>query len=54
MEEGTAKELALSDNPDIRRVWHNDEWYYAVVDTIAFLLPENKDPGGYFRSSKRR
>jgi hypothetical protein len=52
MEEGTTKELVLSDNPDIRRVWHNNEWYYVVVDTIAFLLPDNKDPGGYWRYLK--
>ena len=52
MEEETMKELALSNNPDIRRVWHRDEWYYAVVDTIAFLLPDNKDPGNYWRYLK--
>src|SRR5690349_741894 len=39
--------------PNVRRVWHQGEWYYAVVDIIAFLT-ESKEPGNYWRSAKRR
>ncbi len=40
--------------PEVRQVWHNDEWYYAIVDIIAFLLPDSKDPGAYWRNTKKR
>jgi hypothetical protein len=39
--------------PEVRRIWHRGEWYYAVVDIIAFLT-ESKDPGGYWRNTKKR
>jgi DNA-damage-inducible protein D len=40
-------------HPEVRRVWHRGEWYYAVIDLIAFLT-ESKDPGGYWRNTKKR
>jgi DNA-damage-inducible protein D len=40
-------------HPDVRRIWHQDEWYYAIVDIIAFLT-ESKDPSGYWRNTKKR
>jgi DNA-damage-inducible protein D len=39
--------------PEVRRVWHQGEWYYAVIDLVAFLT-ESKDPGGYWRNTKKR
>jgi DNA-damage-inducible protein D len=40
-------------HPDVRRIWHRGEWYYAIVDIIAFLT-ESKDPGAYWRNTKKR
>ena len=37
----------------IRHVWHNDHWYFSVVDVIA-ALTDSADPGNYWTVLKRR
>ena len=37
----------------IRRQWHNDRWYFSVVDVIA-VLTDSADPGNYWTVLKRR
>lgn len=37
----------------IRRLWHNDEWWYAVVDVIE-VLTESPNPAVYWRVLKKR
>jgi hypothetical protein len=39
--------------PEVRRVWDENEWYYAIVDFIA-LWTESLDPNEYWRKMKRR
>jgi hypothetical protein len=39
--------------PEIRRVWYNNEWYYAVVDFIK-LWTESPKPNDYWRVMKSR
>src|SRR5260370_998627 len=39
--------------PEIRRVWYEGEWWYAVVDFIA-LWTESTDPARYWRIMKLR
>lgn len=39
--------------PNIRREWFNNEWYYTIVDIIEFLT-ESTDPGSYWHTMKRR
>ena len=41
-----SKSLALFEQQTIRRVWHNDEWYYSIVDVIA-VLTESSNPRNY-------
>lgn len=37
----------------LRRVWHQGEWWHSVVDVVG-ALTESKDPGGYWRNTKKR
>jgi DNA-damage-inducible protein D len=39
--------------PDIRRHWYNNEWYYSIVDIVGFLT-DSKDPSSYWRTLKKR
>lgn len=53
MDKEPTKELSLSTS-DIRRVWHNNTWYYVIVDVLAYVLPEAKDHANYWRVLKNR
>lgn len=44
--------VVFNDNK-IRRVMHNNEWWFVVVDVIA-ALTGSADPSGYFKDMKRR
>jgi len=37
----------------LRRIWHQGEWWHSVVDVVG-ALTESKDPGGYWRNTKKR
>lgn len=37
----------------VRRVWHNEEWYYAIVDVVE-VLTESPDPSAYWRNLKKQ
>jgi DNA-damage-inducible protein D len=37
----------------IRRVWHNDEWWFSVID-VCLALTESVDASGYWRKLKQR
>ena len=38
---------------EIRKEWHNEEWYFSVVDVIS-LLTESPNPSRYWADLKRR
>ena len=38
---------------EIRRIWHNEEWYFNVSDVIA-VLTDSKDAKNYWRGLKKR
>lgn len=45
--------LIVFENQSIRRTWHNEEWWYSVVD-ICTILTESVDGGAYWRKLKQR
>lgn len=45
--------LAIFEGRKIRRIWHDEDWYYSVVDVIG-VLTDSKNPKGYLKDIRRR
>ena len=45
--------LIVFQDKKIRRTWHNDEWYFSVVDVIA-VLTDSDNPRNYWSMLKKR
>ncbi|MGB2863449.1 MAG: Bro-N domain-containing protein [Sedimentisphaerales bacterium] len=45
--------LIVFQGKKIRRLWHNNDWYYSVVD-ICGVLTDSADSGAYWRKLKQR
>jgi hypothetical protein len=45
--------FGANDGSDIRKVWHNDEWYFSVVDVVAWATGrKSKQAKDYWRNLK--
>lgn len=53
MKNNESTKIALFQGKQVRRVFHEDEWWFSVIDVIA-LLTESADPGAYWRKLKQR
>ncbi|MDD2810161.1 Bro-N domain-containing protein [Rhodoferax sp.] len=49
----SANHIAVFQETNIRRIWHNEEWWFSVVDVCA-VLTESPDAGAYWRKLKQR
>jgi DNA-damage-inducible protein D len=47
------KALVVFQDQKIRRIWHNDEWYFSVVDMVA-VLTESQIPRRYWSDLKAK
>ncbi len=45
--------LAVFEGKNIRRTWHNEEWWFSVVDIVA-VLSESNDPKQYIKKMRSR
>ncbi len=45
--------LVLFEGKEIRRIWHNNEWYFSVVDVVA-VLTDSPTPRQYWGKVKER
>lgn len=45
--------LVVFQDKKIRRIWHNGEWYFSIVDIVA-VLTESENPQTYWRVLKKR
>lgn len=52
-EETQDTSMILPGADKIRKVWHQEQWFYSVVDIIAFLT-ESENPRRYWSDLKRR
>ena len=47
------KEIVLFEEKEVRRTWHDEQWYFAVVDVVA-VLSGSTNPQVYWRVLKKR
>ena len=47
------REDSFGEGKPIRKVWHDDEWYFSVVDVIE-VLTDSKNPSVYWSALKKR
>ncbi len=45
--------LVLFEEKQVRRVWHEEEWWFVITDVVA-VLTDSADPTGYLRDMRRR
>jgi len=45
--------LAVFENHNIRQIWHDDRWFFSVVDVVR-VLTESKNPQQYWYTLKGR
>ncbi|MEN0045683.1 MAG: BRO family protein [Bacteroidota bacterium] len=45
--------LVIFQEKHIRRVWHNEEWWYSVIDIVG-AISESKNPRRYWSDLKRK
>ena len=49
----SAHHIAVFQESTIRRVWHNEEWWFALSDVIA-VLTDSADPRQYIKKMRSR
>ncbi|MFZ2226554.1 MAG: Bro-N domain-containing protein [Candidatus Moraniibacteriota bacterium] len=45
--------IILFEGKKVRTAWHNNEWWFAIVDAIA-ILTDSVNPAGYIKDMRRR
>ena len=48
-----AHHIAVFQETTIRRTWHNEEWWFAIIDVVA-VLTDSVQPEGYVKDLRRR
>ncbi len=48
-----ADRIVVFQEKAIRRTWHNEEWWFAIVDVVA-ILTDSVQPEGYVKDLRRR
>jgi prophage antirepressor-like protein len=47
------KNVSVFEEKEVRRIWHNEQWYFAIVDVIQ-VLTDSVQPEGYIKDMRRR
>ena len=45
--------IVVFQEKEVRRIWHNEEWWFSVLDVVE-VLTETKDPSQYFKRMRQR
>src|SRR3989338_975944 len=49
----TKKGIVIFQGKNIRRTWHNDEWWFVIEDIVS-VLTDSSDPKQYINKMKQR
>ena len=47
------KQFAVFEEKEVRRTWHNNRWFFSVVDIVS-ILSESFNPRRYWSDLKRK
>lgn len=45
--------IILFNQKEIRRTWHQNEWWFVIIDVVQ-VLTDSIDPSGYIKDMRRR
>ena len=45
--------LVVFQGKEVRRAWHNNEWYYSLVDVVG-VLTDSANPTDYLKKIRKR
>ncbi|MFK7979291.1 MAG: Bro-N domain-containing protein [Saprospiraceae bacterium] len=45
--------LVVFESKEIRRIWHNEEWWFSILDIVE-ALTDTADPSQYFKRMRQR
>ncbi len=48
-----SNKIIVFESKKIRRIYHNDEWWFSIVDVVS-VLTDSTDAGAYWRKLKQR
>ena len=49
----TTKNIAVFEKKEVRRTWHDEQWYFSVIDVVA-ILSQSSHPRRYWSDLKRK
>lgn len=49
----TTKHITVFEEHEVRRTWHDEQWYFAIVDVVQ-ILTDSVQPEGYIKDMRRR
>jgi prophage antirepressor-like protein len=52
-EKAEMNNLVLFEEKQVRRVWHEEEWWFVITDVVA-VLTDSADPVQYLKKMRRR
>ncbi len=52
-ESSQSKQIVFFEAKEVRRVWHDEQWYFVIVDVVK-ILTDSIQPEGYIKDMRRR
>ncbi|OGY37064.1 MAG: hypothetical protein A3E36_01600 [Candidatus Andersenbacteria bacterium RIFCSPHIGHO2_12_FULL_45_11b] len=46
-------EITIFEEKEVRRTWHNDQWFFCIIDVVQ-ILTDSVQPEGYIKDMRRR